>query len=114
MIVISEPLPDSKEGYRSIHDIISNESKIGRVEVNYMQSDEVKAFKRLKRKLKVGHPFNVKVVLDAEDQLLTKDTLSEVVQATVNSFKGLEPRDIYVIKENKSGKKYLGKGSSLQ
>jgi len=114
MITISEPLPDSKKGYRSIHDILSNNSKIGSVEVNYLQSDEAKAFKRLKRKLKVGHPFNVKVILDAEDQLLTKDTLAKVVQTTLNSFKGLEPRDIYVMKENKSGKEYIGKGSSFR
>jgi hypothetical protein len=114
MIVISEPLPDSKEGYRSIHDITSDESKIGRIEVNYLQRDEAKSFKRLKRKLKAGHPFNVKVVLNAEDQLITKDKISEVIQAAVNFFNGLEPRDIYVVKENKSGKEYLGKGSSLQ
>jgi len=114
MIVISEPLPDSKEGYLSIHDITSDESKIGRIEVNYLQRDEAKAFKRLKRKLKAGHPFNVKVILNAEDRKITKNTVSEVIQAAVNSFKGLEPRDIYIIKENKSGKEYLGKGSSLQ
>jgi len=114
MIVISEPLPDSREGYRTLHNIISDESKIGRVEVNYLQRDEAKSFKRLKRKLKVGDPFNVKVVFEAEDQPVTKDTLSAVIQAVVNSFKGLELRDIYVVKENKSGTEYLGKGSSLQ
>ena len=114
MIAISKPLPESKEGYHSIHNITSNESKIGTIEVNYLQRDEVKAFKRLKRKLKAGHPFNVKVVLNAEDQLITKNIISEVIKAAVDSFKGLELRDIYVIKENKSGKDYLGKASSLQ
>ena len=114
MIAISEPLPESKEGYCSIHIITSDESKIGTIEVNYLQRDEVKAFKRLKRKLKAGHPFNVKVVFNAEDQLITKKVISEVIEAAIESFKGLEPRDIYVIKENKSGKKYLGKGSSQQ
>jgi hypothetical protein len=94
MITISEPIPESKEGYRSIHNITSNESKIGTIEVNYLQRDEVKAFKRLKRKLKAGHPFNVKVVLNAEDQLIAKNIISEVIKVAVDSFKGLESRDI--------------------
>jgi len=58
MIEVSEPLPQSKPSVLTVHNIFSEGKCIERVEVRYIQEDEVKTYgKYTKRKLFVGSPM---------------------------------------------------------
>lgn len=66
MIEVSEPLPESKTGFRTVHDILLDGKRIGCVDVGYMQKEDVKTFQKYtKRRLKVGQPFGVQIFIDA-------------------------------------------------
>jgi len=118
MIEISEPLPGSKSGYKTLHDILKNGRRIGYVDAGYLTAEDVKTFRRSKRKLSVGQPFGVQVSIDvpkggvsARD--LGKEGLREVVEAVMKKLPGLEERDIYVIEILPAGRNLIGRASSL-
>lgn len=119
MIEISEPLPQSKAGVTSVHDIFSDGKRIGHVEVGYIQKEEVKTFRKYtKRKLSVGQPYGTHLYIDAKGAGVTSDKLgkkglSEIVAAMKEKFKGLEDRDIYILELTTAGKKIVGRASEL-
>lgn len=119
MIEISEPLPQSKVGILTVHDIFSDGKRIGHIEVGYIQKDEVKSFQKYtKRKLSVGQPYGTQLYIDAKGTGVTADTLgksglSDIVNAMKKKFKGLEDRDIYIMELTDAGKKIVCKASEL-
>ena len=118
MIEISEPLSCSEPGYRTYHDILLHGRRIGYVDVAYLQKGEVKAFRRTKRKLRVGQPFGVRLFIDAVQSGVSADDLgreglADLVDAVMARFKGLEGRDLYLLELGKNGKAALGRGSTL-
>jgi hypothetical protein len=119
MIEISEPLPESKVDLRTVHDILLDGKRVGHVNVEYIQKDEVKTFRKYtKRKLKVGQPFGVHVFIDAvrngvKASDLGKDGLLKLIDALIEKFRGLEKRDIYVLELNENGKEIVGKASEI-
>ena len=119
MINISGPLPESRVGFRTVHDILLNGRRIGYVNVEYIQKDEVKSFRKYtKRKLKVGQPFGVHVFIDAarngvKASDLGKGGLLKLIDALMEKFRGLEKRDIYILELNEKGKDVVGRASEL-
>ena len=119
MIDVSEPLPESTVGYRTIHHIKSDGSYIGYVEARYLQKKDVKTFKRLKRKLKVGQPFGVQVFIDVEKSGVTASTLGregllELVESLKAKLKGLEERDIYIMERLGEKRNMIGRATDLK
>jgi len=119
MIDVSEPLPESKTGYKTIHHLKADGRYIGYVEVGYLQKADLKTFKRLKRKLRAGQPFGVQVFLDAEKSGVTAATLGSdglvaLVEALKATFKGLEARDIYLLEAVGTKRIILGSAIDLQ
>lgn len=119
MIEISEPLPESKPGLTTTHDIFLDRKRIGYIEVTLLQEDDVKAFKKYtKRKLLVGQPYGMRIFIDARGTRviaseLEKSVLSEIVAAAKGKFKGLEDRDIYLLELTDAGKKIICRASGL-
>jgi len=119
MIDVSEPLPESTTGYKTIHHLTADGRYIGYVEVGYLQKADLKTFKRLKRKLRAGQPFGVQVFLDAETSGVTaaalgSDGLVALVEALTATFKGLEARDIYLLEAVGTKRIILGRAIDLQ
>ncbi len=120
MIEISEPLPESKPGLTTLHDILLDGRRIGYVEVTYLQEDDVKAFKKYAkgRKLSVGKPYGTRVFIDTKGSHVTaaqlgKERLSEIADAAKSKFDGLEDRDIFLLEITDGGKKIISRASEL-
>jgi hypothetical protein len=119
MINVSEPLPESTMGYRTIHHIKSDGIYVGFVEVGYLQKKDVKTFKRMKRKLRTGQPFGVQVFIDVEKSGVTASTLGregllELVESLKVMFKGLEERDIYILETFGQKRNIIGRATDLK
>jgi len=119
MIDVSEPLPESTVGFKTIHHIKSDENYIGYVEASYLQKKDVKAFKRLKRKLKVGQPFGVQVFIDVEKSGVTASTLGkegllELVESLKTKLKGVEERDIYIMELLGKKRNMIGRATDIK
>jgi hypothetical protein len=119
MIDVSEPLPESTVGFKTIHHIKSDGSYIGYVEAGYLSKKDVKTFKRLKRKLKVGQPFGVQVFIDVEKSGVTASTLGtegllELVESLKAKLKGLEDRDIYIMERFGEKRNMIGRATDLK
>ena len=118
MIEISEPLSGSEPGYRTRHDILLRGKRIGYIDVAYLQKGEVKAFRRTKRKLRVGQPFGVRLFIDAVRSGVSADELGherlvDLANAVLAKFTGLDSRDLYLLELGKNGKAALGCASNL-
>lgn len=122
-VEISESLPESKPGVRTIHKIKLDDKCIGTIDVGYMTEKDVKMFRgyskgKLKRELKVGKPFGVQIFINAQKYGVSAKQigllgLQEIVRAAKKKFEGLEDGDTYVLEITADGKKPLGKGSSV-
>lgn len=119
MIEVLEPLPESKTGYRTIHNVKSDGRYIGYVDVNYLQKKDVKAFRRTKRKLRVGQPFGVRVFIDKEKSgatasMLGRERLLEIAEALKAKFKRLEERDIYFLELDGDKRNIIGRTTEIK
>ncbi len=117
-IKISEPLSNSEIGYETFHDIILNGKNVGQVSVQYVTKDDVKSFKRSKRKMKVGQPFCVRICIDATKggmkiSDIGKDRMLQVVEAVKKRFQGLEEKDIGILELCNGRKNIIGNVSNL-
>jgi hypothetical protein len=112
-IEVSEALPESKVGYRTLHTISQEDRSLGQVAVEYAQKEDVKAFKRL-RKLRRGEPFKATITLvNAEEASIKSADLQPIVKAVKKRFKGLINQDVYLIEEKGGRKNVIGKASDL-
>jgi hypothetical protein len=118
MIQFSEPLAGSKEE-SVMHDILLDGIRIGHVSVSYIRAEEVKSLRKYtKRKLAIGQPYSVQVLIDAvkgptDAAHLGKEGLREIVSRLKETFEGLEERDVYITELNVRGKAVIGRGSQL-
>jgi len=118
MFKISNPQKNGS-GSRSVHDITRNGEYIGYVNVNYIQADEVKTYRKYtKRKLSVGQPYGVQVFIDSvkgkvNAQTLGREELQELVAALKEKLMGLEEKDIFILELNAHGKTIIGRGSDF-
>lgn len=120
MIEISDPLEGSEPGIRSLHLILLDGKKIGRIDSGYIGKKDLKTFKRSKRKLKVGQPFGVQVFIDAaESNVSASDLGFEVMKELTDRLKekllGLEDRDIYILEivSSKTAKQIVGRWDKM-
>ena len=112
-IEVSEALPESKTGYRTLHTISQENRSLGQVTVEYAQKEDVKAFKRL-RKLRKGEPFKATVTLvNADEASFKREDLQPIAKVVKKRFKGLVNQDIYLIEEKDGRKNVIGKASDL-
>jgi hypothetical protein len=123
-VEISDPLPNSQPELRSLHNVSIDGFHVGQVEVNYLGKEDVKLIRglakgKLKRKLEVGQPFCVRLMVDAVKGIpvskLGKKGLFALVDALKNKFVGLEDREIYVMELLPNGeKRIVGRGQDLR
>jgi len=119
MIEISDPLPGSETGYRTVHNIFLDGNYVGYVEAGYLAKKDVKTFQKYtKRKLKIGQPFGVQIFIDKMKSRVGADEIGnegllEIVMAVKSKLHGLEDRDIFLIEINKERKKMIGKASDI-
>jgi hypothetical protein len=111
-IEVSEALPESKTGYRTLHTISQENRSLGQVTVEYAQKEDVKAFKRL-RKLRKGEPFKATVTLVTREAGFKREDLQPIAKVVKKRFKGLVNQDIYLIEEKDGRKNVIGKASDL-
>ena len=119
MIEISDPLPESSIGYRTVHKMTSDGKYIGYVDVGYLQEEDVKTFRRTKRRLRVGQPFGVQLFIDIEKSGVTASSLgrkglAEIVEALETRFNGLEERDIYILELEGDRRKIIGRAPDIK
>jgi len=118
MIQISDPREGSS-GVTSVHDLMKDGERLGYVNVNYIQANEVKTYRKYtKRKLAVGQPYGVQVFIDATKekssaQTLGKEELHDLVVKLKEKFDGLEERDIFMVELNSHAKRIIGRGSEF-
>jgi len=118
MIQISDPR-ESSPGISSVHDVAMDGEHIGCVNINYIQANEVKTYRKYtKRKLSVGQPYSAQVIIDATSgkvnaQTLGKEGLHALVVALKEKLKGLEERDVFILELNSRGKTIVGRGSEF-
>ena len=115
MIEISDPLPGSETGYRTVHNIFLNGDYVGYVEAGYLGKKDVKTFEKYtKRKLKIGQPFGVQIFIDKMKSRVGADEIGnegllEIVTAVKSKLHGLEDRTFFSSKSTKNVKKLLEK-----
>jgi len=119
MIEISDPLPGSEIGYRTVHKIFLDSNYVGYVETGYITKKDIKTFgKYTKRKLAVGQPFGVQIFIDKMNSGIGADEIGnekllEIVTAVKRKLHGLEDRDVSIIQIEKERKKLIGKATEL-
>jgi len=112
LIDISEPSPQSKAGFTTIHDRLLKGKRIGHVE-EYIQKNEVKTlWQYTKRKLFVGQTFGTQIFLDVKENGVPankpgKNSLLAIVASMKDRFDGLEERDFYILELGNAGKKII-------
>ncbi len=109
--IISDPLPTSQEGYRTQHTILLDNHEIGTISVEYAGTDDVKAFKKI-RKLSKGDAFKATITLDTSRELEPED-YQEIAKRVRRSFKGVSNQDIYVTAMLDGKRKIIGRASAL-
>lgn len=122
-IEISEPLPESELGYRTLHEIRIDGKYVGYVDVGYLRKEDIKTFKgltkgKLKRHLKPGQPFGVQLFINSvrgmsADELGT-EKIKEIVECLKAKLKGLDDRDLFIIELRADGKRIIGRGIDLR
>lgn len=119
MIEVSDPLPGSEVGYRTVHEILLDGRYIGYVEAGYLRKEDIKTFKKYtKRKLRVGQPFGVQIFIDKEKggmgaKEIGNEGLLEIIAAVKGKLHGLEDRDIFIIEVNEGQKRLIGRAEDL-
>jgi len=121
---ISEPLPGSEPGCKTLHDVSVDGAYAGKLDVCLLRKEDVKLFKgltrgKLKRKLEVGKPFSVRLILEPERGLplsrLGKDGVLAIVDAVMSKLEGMDESELYVLELLPDGRKQLlGKGHELR
>lgn len=118
MIEISEPLEGSKPGFRTFHRILLDGKKMGRVDAGYLEKEDLKTFKRSKRKMKIGQPFGVQVLMDSAESgvhvsNLGFEGIKEIADRLKEKLTGLEDRDIYILEVTALRKNVIGRWDIL-
>ena len=112
-VKISDFLPESEQGYRSLHTISLDNESSGQILVEYAQKEDVKAFKRLK-KLRIGDPYKGTITVKNREIVDPKrEELQEITKAVKRKFKGLKNRDLYVVEIKEGRKNLIGRVSNL-
>jgi hypothetical protein len=112
-IEVSDALPESKAGYRTLHALTQEGRSLGQIAVEYAQKADVRAFKRI-RSIRLGEPFKATVTLIATgDASVKRENLPPIAQAVKKRFKGLVNQDIYLMEEKEGRKTVIGRASDL-
>jgi hypothetical protein len=118
MIEVSEPLPESKIGFSSVHNLLMDGKRIGYIDVGYIQKEDVKTFQRYtKRKLKAGQQYSMQLFIDTSSGVkagtLGPEGLKEIVKAVKEKFAGLEDKDVFILELDAGKKKIVKRASEL-
>jgi len=123
MIEISDPLPGSEPGYKTLHEIRLDGRYIGYIDVGYLRKEDIKMFKglmkgKLKRELNIGQPFGVQLFIDyaksgVSAAELGEDGLRKILEAMKKKFEGLDDRDISILELTTGKRNIIGRGDKL-
>lgn len=88
------------------------------MDVGYLEKEDLKTFKRSKRRMKVGQPFGVQVSMDsAESGVPVSDLgfegISKIADRLKEKLVGLEDRDIYFLEVTALKKNVVGRWDRL-
>jgi ssDNA-binding Zn-finger/Zn-ribbon topoisomerase 1 len=116
-VEISEPQASSQPRFRTIHTLSIDGKAVGRVIIEYLQEEDVKAFSKINRDLKVGDAFQARVFIDSSsgvtaDQLASKG-LGDVVKVLKRRGKGLRERDIFLVAVEGGRERLVGRVENL-
>ena len=112
-IEVSDALPESKAGYRTLHTLTQDGRSLGQVAVEYAQKADVQAFKRI-RNIRLGEPFKATVTLvTTEDTSVKREDLPPIAKEVKKQFKGLVNQDIYLLEEKGGRKTVIGRAADL-
>ncbi|MCJ7634796.1 hypothetical protein MUP77_20695 [Candidatus Bathyarchaeota archaeon] len=114
---ISEPQDGAKPKFHSIHSLSLEGKVIGRVAIEYLQEEDVKAFGKINRNLKVGDAFKARIFIDSSSgvtvESLGSKGLAEIVETLKKRGKGIRERDIFVVAVENGKEKLVGRAESL-
>ena len=112
-VEILEALPESEPDYKTSHIISLDGKSFCKIDVEYAQKEDVKAFKRF-RKLRIGDPFKGIITTEkTEVGEVKREDLQEIIKAVKKRFKGLKGMDIYIVELKNGQKESIGKASDL-
>jgi len=116
-VEISEPRASSRPGFRTVHTLSVDGKEVGRVVIEYLQEEDIKAFSKMHRDLKAGDAFQARVFIDSSsgvtaDQLMSKG-LADIVKALKRRGKGLRERDIFVVSVEGGRERLVGRAENL-
>ena len=116
-VEISEPQASSQPGFRTVHTLALNGKDVGRVVIEYLQGEDIKASSKINRDLEVGDAFQARVFIDSSsgvtaDQLVSKG-LGDIVKAVKRRAKGLRERDIFIVSAEGSRERVIGRAENL-
>ena len=116
-VQISEPLEDSKPGFRTTHSISIEGKVVGRTIIEYLQEEDVKAFTKISKSLKAGDAFQARIFIDSSTGTsvasLGSSGLAEIVKVLKKRGKGIRERDIFVGSIEGGKEKLVGRAEAL-
>jgi len=116
-VEISEPQVASQSGLRTVHTLSIDGKAVGRVVIDYLQEEDVKAFSKINRDLRAGDAFQARIFIDSSsgvtaDQLMSKG-LGDIVKAVKRQAGRLRERDIFIVSVQEGRERLIGRAENL-
>ena len=116
-VEISEPQVTSQPGFRTTHILSLDGRDVGRVVIEYLQEEDVKAFSKIHRDLKTGDAFQARVFINSSsgvtvDKLRNKG-VADIVKALKRRARGLRERDIFIVSVEGDRERLVGRAENL-
>lgn len=114
---ISEPQEGALSKFHTVHSLSLKGKVIGRVAIEYLQKEDVKAFRKINRSFKTGDAFQARIFIDSSSgvtvESLGSKGLAEIVGTLKKRGKGIRERDIFVVSVENGKEKLVGRAESL-
>jgi len=116
-VEISEPQASSQPGSRTVHIVSLDGNQVGRLVIEYLHEEDVKAFSKINRDLKVGDPFQIRLFIDSSSGVtadgLVSEGLEDIVKVIKRRAKGLRERDIFLVAVEGGRERLIGRAENL-
>lgn len=114
---LSEPGNGSEPNLHTVHSLSFEGKVIGRINIEYLQEEDLKAFSKISRSLKAGDAFQARIFIDSSSGVtvnsLGSKGLAEIVKVLKRRGKGIRERDIFVVAVENGKEKLVGRAESL-
>ncbi len=103
--------------FHTIHSLSLEGKVIGRVTIEYLEEEDVKAFRKINRSLKTGDAFQARIFIDSSSGVTVENLgskgITEIVEVLKKRAKGIRERDIFVVSVENGKEKLVGRVESL-